>query len=93
MAGAGIVVHVADVDSHFAHARDAGAQIEQIVLDGDEPDETRWLYNHCNEAIAAWPAMSEDRMVILVRSVPGGLLTDEEVASSLEGIPEWWTEG
>jgi hypothetical protein len=65
---------------------------EQIVHDDDEPDETRWLYNRCNEAIAAWPAISDDRLVIFVRSELGGLWTDEEVANSLEQLPKWWTE-
>jgi hypothetical protein len=64
---------------------------EQIVPDDDEPDETRWLYSRCNEAIAAWPGISEDRLVILVRSAVGELWTDEKVANSLEVMPKWWT--
>src|SRR5215211_1951920 len=32
-AGAGIVVHVADVDAHFARARAAGAKIDQEPTD------------------------------------------------------------
>lgn len=53
MAGAGIVVHVADVDSHFAHARDAGAQITyepadqpygQREYEARDPEGHRWWF-------------------------------------------------
>ena len=49
MAGAGLVVHVADVDSHFAHARDAGAQITYEPTDqpyGQREYEARDLEGH-----------------------------------------------
>ena len=65
---------------------------EHIILDDDSPSETRWLYNRLNEAFEAWSEMSDRRLVVLVRSVIGGLLTDEEVAKSMQTIPEWWTD-
>jgi hypothetical protein len=65
---------------------------EQIVPDKDAPPETHWLYARINEAIAAWGEFAEDRLVVLVRSVLGGLWTDEEVAEALRGIPSWWSE-
>ena len=49
MTGAGLVVHVADVDSHFAHARDAGAQITYEPTDqpyGQREYEARDLEGH-----------------------------------------------
>lgn len=65
---------------------------EQIIPDRDSPAETVWLYTHVNEAIGAWGKFAEDRLVILVRSVLGGLWTDEEVVGALATLPSWWTE-
>jgi hypothetical protein len=65
---------------------------EQIIPDVGEPDETLWLYARINEAIAAGSTIAEDRLVLLVRTVLGGLWEDDEVAASLQGIPLWWTE-
>ena len=53
MAGAGIVIHVADVDEHFARARDAGAQISyeptdqpygQREYEARDPEGHRWWF-------------------------------------------------
>ena len=65
---------------------------EQIVVDGDEVSETVWLYNRVNECIAAWGKVAESRLVILVRTVVGGLWEDQDVNDALKTIPRWWTE-
>lgn len=65
---------------------------EQIIPDEDSRDETVWLYTHVNEAIAAWSTFAENRLVLLVRSVLGGLWEDDDVSNSLRGIPSWWIE-
>lgn len=65
---------------------------ERINPDRDAPDETVWLYTHINEAIAAWSTFAENRLVLLVRTVLGGLWEDDDVINSLHGIPSWWTE-
>ena len=53
MAGAGIVVHVTDVDEHFARARDAGATISyeptdqpygQREYEACDPEGHRWWF-------------------------------------------------
>ncbi len=53
MAGSGIVVQVPDVDAHFAHARDAGAQISceptdqaygQREYEALDPEGHRWWF-------------------------------------------------
>lgn len=53
MAGAGLVVHVSDVDAHFARARAAGAQIDSEPTDqpygqreygARDPEGHRWWF-------------------------------------------------
>ncbi|MGH8103346.1 MAG: VOC family protein [bacterium] len=53
MAGAGLVVHVSDVDAHFARARGAGARIEyeptnqpygQREYEARDPEGHRWWF-------------------------------------------------
>lgn len=61
-----------------------------VVHDG-APDDTMWLYNRINEVTAAWGEFAENRLIMLVRRVLGGLWEDHEVADSLTTIPSWWT--
>ena len=35
---------------------------------------------------------AESRLILLVRTVLGGLWEDVDVINSLRGLPEWWTE-
>ena len=53
MAGAGLVVHVSDVDAHFVRARDAGARIDyeptdqpygQREYEARDPEGHRWWF-------------------------------------------------
>lgn len=53
-------------------------------------DEYKWLYQRLNEAIAAWGNLVDRRLIVIARSVTGGLGTDDEVAASLHSMPDWW---
>lgn len=53
--------------------------------------EYRWLYARINEAITAWGPFAEERLVLLVRNVIGGLWMDDEVEKGLREIPDWWS--
>jgi hypothetical protein len=55
-------------------------------------DEGVWLHNRLNEAVVGWSEFADDRLLILVRTILGGLWTDDEVAASLKSIPDWWDE-
>lgn len=52
--------------------------------------ETIWFYNRINEAKEAWRELAERRLIIVVRSLLGGLYTDEELIQSLATLPRWW---
>jgi hypothetical protein len=64
---------------------------ERISPDHDARPETHWLYCRVNEAIAAWGDLVDRRLIVLARSVLGGLRTDDEVIDSLATVPTWWT--
>jgi hypothetical protein len=64
--------------------------VERLGSPRPGADEYGWLHSRVNEAIAAWSEFADDRLLILVRTILGGLWTDDEVAASLESIPEWW---
>ncbi len=51
--------------------------------------ETIWFYNRLNEASNSWCELSKQRLIITVRTVLGGLWTDEEVKESLDTLPDW----
>jgi hypothetical protein len=65
---------------------------EHIEVDEGAASETVWLYSWVNECIAAWGEVAESRLIILVRTVLGGLWEDHDVINSLKTIPRWWTE-
>jgi hypothetical protein len=52
--------------------------------------ECNWLYQRINEAMGAWDNLVDRRLIVIVRSVNGGLWTDDEVAASLHYMPDWW---
>lgn len=63
---------------------------EEVVPNRNAGSETVQLYDRIDEAVHAWSEICERRLIVLVRSVLGGLWTDEEVKASLTTIPGWW---
>lgn len=45
-----------------------------------------------HEAVGAWQDFAERAVLIVLREVVGGLVTDEELIDSLSHVPEWLTE-
>ena len=44
------------------------------------------------EAVGAWQEVAEQAVLIVLREVGGGLVTDEELTASLSYVPEWLSE-
>lgn len=66
--------------------------VQKIVRNVNDCDEYRWLEQRVGEAVSAWESLTEQRVIVLVREVLGGLWEDQEVSDSLEQIPHWWSE-
>ncbi len=56
---------------------------------GDQFPEQRWLAARLREAAEGRQPFSEPAVVVMLREVVGGSATDEEVAASRQGVPEW----
>jgi hypothetical protein len=54
-------------------------------------DEYKLLATRLREAIGSWDTMVERAALVLLREPLGGLVTDDELLSSLMHIPEWIT--
>lgn len=67
-----------------------GQSLETIRAHKNAPTETKWLYSRINEAIGAWDGFTENRLLLLVRIVLGGLWEDEDVTDAVRKIPAWW---
>jgi len=65
---------------------------ERIKCPRSIADETKWFYARLNEALSAWGDFCDERLIVCVRSVMGGLWTDDEVTDALQSIPEWWNK-
>lgn len=54
-----------------------------------QPHETRWYLQFMLEAIYAWECMARRSLIIVIRSVMAGLVTDEEFEAALRYAPDW----
>lgn len=51
--------------------------------------EQRWFLKFLLEAVNAWEPLVESAALIAIRKVFDGMLTDEDLKSSLHSMPEW----
>ena len=57
---------------------------------GGEPVQaTEWLAARVREASAAWAKIAPDGVLVVLREVTGGTVTDDELVASLEDVPGW----
>jgi hypothetical protein len=59
---------------------------------GDQHQEESWLAARLREASSAWCGPSDRISIVVVREVLGPLISDEEVAASLEAVPAWLSD-
>ncbi|MGD9646115.1 MAG: hypothetical protein AB7U73_10425 [Pirellulales bacterium] len=52
-------------------------------------DEARWYWRVLREAISSWQPLVEESVLVVVRRVVGGLVTDEETTDAMSTIPDW----
>jgi hypothetical protein len=55
-------------------------------------DESDWFVSKLSEAVGAWQHVVDQAALIVLREVVGGLTTDEELAASLDHVPDWISE-
>jgi len=56
----------------------------------DEPtQESVWLKHRLDEAEDAWEELASDWIIVILREPLGGLVTDDELVSSLQDNPDW----
>jgi len=56
---------------------------------GHQFPEQSWVAARLREAAESWAALSETRVIVQVREVLGGSVTDDEVRQSLAIVPDW----
>jgi hypothetical protein len=54
--------------------------------------ESHWLVGRLREAIGAWEGLVRRSVLVVLRQVVGGLVTDEELLASLDRVPEWLSD-
>jgi hypothetical protein len=60
---------------------------------GHQFPEQDWLASRLREAVGAWDVLAAQRLILLVREVLGGSITDDEVRHSLKIVPDWLRRG
>lgn len=61
-------------------------------FNGIEPDaaqEERWFFQTLANAIEAWQGFYDRAVIVVIRQITGGTVTDDEVLSLRESVPEW----
>jgi hypothetical protein len=64
----------------------AGAGPQQLA-------EQDWYVRRLREAVEAWQKLVERAVLVVLRQVMEGSVTDEEIRVSLEHVPEWLAAG
>jgi hypothetical protein len=65
--------------------------IKATTIGRSLPDESKWLKWHIREAEKAWSHLTEnlDVVIVVMREVLGGTVSDEEISESLTTTPDW----
>lgn len=66
--------------------------VRKRTPDAEMTPETLWLHHRVHEALNAWCEITEDRLLVLVRTVLSGLWSDDEISDVLQHLPDWYTE-
>lgn len=56
---------------------------------GEPSQESQWLKRRLEEATDAWEPLARDAVIVVLRESLGALVTDEELADSLDTVPSW----
>jgi hypothetical protein len=69
---------------------DAGRLKQHLGAAGDQQfAEYDYFVYRLNEAVAAWESLVERAVLVVVREVVGGMVTDDELVASLVLVPDW----
>jgi len=69
---------------------DGGRLSRRLASRGSQQwDEAEWFAERLSEAVAAWQKLIDRSVIIVLRRVVQGSITDEEVTASLKCVPEW----
>jgi hypothetical protein len=72
---------------------DAGRLGDHLVKAGHQQwDESDWYASRLAEAVGAWQNTVDRAVLVVLREVTGGLVTDDERVASLDLIPDWLSE-
>jgi hypothetical protein len=55
--------------------------------------EAEWFLKRLDEAINAWQDVAGRSLIVVLREVTGGLVTDDELAKALDELPNWMPRG
>jgi hypothetical protein len=75
----------------FAYSLPDGGRLAQhLAAAGPQQcPETAWFIMRLREGIAAWEKLLEQAVVVVLRSIVGATVLDQEVMASLRRAPEW----
>jgi hypothetical protein len=73
---------------------DEDGLLRRLANDRDHQfPETEWFVTRLHEAIDAWRDVAGRSLIVILREVTGGLVTDDELAKSLDEVPSWMSQG
>jgi len=69
---------------------DGGSLSRRLASSGPQQrEESDWFVGRLREAVGAWQELIERAVVIVLRRVVQGSISDEEVTASLKCVPDW----
>ncbi|WP_435016116.1 hypothetical protein TA3x_003676 [Tundrisphaera sp. TA3] len=85
-----LIIHADRVELYGYALPDDGRLLRHLKKAGPQQfDECDQFIGRLREALLAWQDLAEQAVIIVIREVVGGLVTDEDLAESLSIVPSW----
>ncbi len=92
--GSPLLIAYGDRFEVYGYALPDGGRLQRALAVGPQQfPESDQFVARLREAAGAWDKLLEQAILIVLREVVGGLVTDEEVLASMSVVPDWISEG
>ena len=88
-----LVIHADRFEVYGYELPDGGCLERYLAKAGPQQfSEYDQFVGRLHEAMVAWQELVERSVLIVLREVVGGLVTDEQLVASLSVVPDWLTD-
>jgi hypothetical protein len=88
-----LIIHADRFEIYGYGLPDGGRLVRHLAsLGSQEFVEYDWFVAQLREAVRSWEELVDQGVIVVLREVVGGLVTDDELINSLSTAPDWISE-